>query len=305
MISRNSAKTIADAYYSNFIHFHRGTRVYSGRFTTDLHSLYDFLYVNDFEAWLLNAFNSLSSTNTRDLIDFILRIHTGESLSVATPQWNWQQRQTLGQRILKELAECLIRKQLSSDPDFQSSEDSAKRSVAIMQRTLELDGYIFRDNILWIPEESVVNEAEEQGVLESLMNSLGLPDVPTLKHHLELSATDYQASHWDNSISNSRKVLDGVLTQVAIRYSDISGDSGLSSKELERAFAVRDYLEQIKLLEKKEKEAIASVYALLSDTGGHPYIAERDQARLMRHLSLTLSQFVLLRLEGIIHARTK
>ena len=45
-----------------------------------------------------------------------------------------------------------------------------------------------------------------------------------------------------------------------------------------------------KILEKKEKEAIAKVYGLLSDTGSHPYIADRDQARLMRHLSLTFSQ---------------
>ena len=38
----------------------------------------------------------------------------------------------------------------------------------------------------------------------------------------------------------------------------------------------------------------------MSDTGGHPYMAAKDQARLMRHLALTFSQFVLLRLEGYI-----
>ena len=66
--------------------------------------------------------------------------------------------------------------------------------------------------------------------------------------------------------------------------------------------AVRDYLERQSLLEAKEKQAIASVYGLLSNTGGHPYMAEQDQARLMRHLALTFSQFVMLRLMGCFHA---
>ena len=51
--------------------------------------------------------------------------------------------------------------------------------------------------------------------------------------------------------------------------------------------------------ETEEKEAIAKIYGFLSETGGHPYIANQDQARLMRHLALTFSQFVLLRLEGV------
>jgi hypothetical protein len=35
----------------------------------------------------------------------------------------------------------------------------------------------------------------------------------------------------------------------------------------------------------------------------HPFIARQDQARLMRNLSLTFSQFVLLRLEGAIRVK--
>ena len=54
------------------------------------------------------------------------------------------------------------------------------------------------------------------------------------------------------------------------------------------------------LIEKKEREAIDKVYGLLSHTGGHPYMAEGDQARLLRQLSLVLTQFALLRLEGAL-----
>lgn len=304
MISRKSTKTIADAYNSHFTYYYRPSTSRPGSYHVSRESLYDFLYVNNFEPWLLNNITAIIILDSRSFIEFILKIHTGESSVNATPEWTWPNRQVLGQRILKDLAECLIRQRLT-DPDFELHKDKDKNAVDLMQRTLELDGYIYRDNILWVPEETVIKEAEEQGVLESLMTSLGLPDIPTLKHHLELSATDYQGSQWDNSISNSRKVLDGVLTQTAIRFTSISGDVGLSLKEVERPFAVRDYLERVGILEKKEKEAIASAYSLMSETGGHPYIAQQDQARLMRHLALTFSQFVLLRLEGFVRERNK
>jgi hypothetical protein len=304
MISRKSTKTIADAYASHFTHYYRVSTLYPATYKVSHESLYDFLYVNNFEAWLLNAISSISITNSRGLIEFILKIHTGESSFSATLEWSWPNRQALGQRILKDLAECLIRQRLT-DPDFELHTDKDKNTVDLMQRTLELDGYIYRDNFLWVPEESVIEEAEEQGVLENLMTSLKLSDIPTLKHHLELSVIDYQESHWDDSISNSRKVLEGVLSQAAARHIIIMDVKGLPQKLLERAIDVRDYLERAKILEKKEKEALSSIYGLLSDTGGHPYIAGRDQARLMRHLSLTFCQFVLLRLDGFIRSMAK
>ena len=99
-------------------------------------------------------------------------------------------------------------------------------------------------------------------------------------------------------ISNSRKVLEAVLQQIAAVHSEKRG-APLKAEVLERAARVRDYLEEAKILGKKEKDAIASIYGLLSETGGHPHIAHRDQARLMRHLALTFSQFVLLRFQGL------
>jgi hypothetical protein len=74
--------------------------------------------------------------------------------------------------------------------------------------------------------------------------------------------------------------------------------SPLSQSMYEKPVLVREYLENEGLLEKKETEAISKVYGLLSHTGNHPYMAERDQARLLRHLALTFSQFVILRLQG-------
>ena len=63
---------------------------------------------------------------------------------------------------------------------------------------------------------------------------------------------------------------------------------------------MRQYLERQGIFERKERESIDKLYGLLSETGAHPYMAESDQARLLRQLSLTLSQFVLLRLEAAL-----
>jgi hypothetical protein len=132
-------------------------------------------------------------------------------------------------------------------------------------------------------------------VLHDLVARATLADPKTILHHLELSASHYTAQRWDDSIANSRKVLEAILQQVAQKRSSLPGQPPLTKSELERPVAVRDYLESVSLLDRKEKDAISRCYALLSETGGHPHIAERDQARLMRHLALTFSQFVLLR----------
>lgn len=88
------------------------------------------------------------------------------------------------------------------------------------------------------------------------------------------------------------------MQEVASKYFLSHHGTALDERVIKSPVQVRDYLERENLLETKEKEAIAKVYGLLSHTGGHPYMAESDQARLLRHLALTFSQFVMLRLKG-------
>ena len=106
------------------------------------------------------------------------------------------------------------------------------------------------------------------------------------------------AGDWDDSISNSRKFLECVLREEPNKYSIYNRDIPLGKKKYEKNSAVLQYLEDNGLLEFKEKKAILIRYQPLSDTGSHPYIAADDQARLLRHLALTLSQFIMLRLQG-------
>ncbi len=294
MISRLSAKSIADAYYSHFTYRNKeGVIIYNRE------ALYDFLFVNNFDALFLNRIKNFSIIEDRRLKEFIMQLHTGESVIAISNGLNLQESQFIGQEVLIELAECLIRERLSN-PDFEKYDDKDKKAVDFMQKCLELDGYIYSNGVLLVSEEGLIEETEESGVLEKLMISVGLKDITILKHHLDLSVTHYQESNWDDSISNSRKVLEGVLAQVADRFNEYFFGGPLDERELAKPAYIREYLENQGLIEKIEKDTITQIYGLLSHTGAHPYMAERDQARLMRHLALTFSQFILLRLEGVL-----
>jgi hypothetical protein len=93
-----------------------------------------------------------------------------------------------------------------------------------------------------------------------------------------------------------------VLQEVAATHAEKSDTGSLDKSVKEWPARVRDYLEKVGLLETKEKEALATAYGLMSHTGNHPYMAANDQARLLRHLALTFSQFVMLRLRGNLGA---
>lgn len=90
------------------------------------------------------------------------------------------------------------------------------------------------------------------------------------------------------------------MREIAKKHSQKCKSKALDISIYKSPLKVRNYLEEEGLLEKKETEAIAKIYGLLSDTGSHPYMADNDQARLLRQLSLTSSQFVMLRFEGYL-----
>lgn len=294
MISRASAKAIADAYHSSFTSWSHpyGSRRSSAQFKFHGDELYDFLYVNNFDAWFLNAAKGTYPHHERQLREFIQKLHTGES--VAANDWSWKQRQSLGQRVLADLAAALIGQSLKNPPPNDRKEGTA---IDAMQRALELDGYVYRNGVLLIPEETVLDEQEEEGVLQTLFSECRLNQRDVFDHHLGLSSEHYRNGKWDDSIANSRKVLEVVLQESAATFGARRSDA-LSAGDLDRPVKVRDYLEQVGILAQKEKEAVSKIYGLLSDTGGHPYIAQQDQARLMRHYALTTAQFTLLRLKG-------
>ena len=266
-------------------------------YTVDTVALYDFLYDHDYSAWLCNKARGIKSySDTRPLIDFIMRLHTGETQYHTTQNWSSEERERLGQRYLVDLAEDVLNYWNADCSDGRKKESS--EPVETLLRCLELDGYVYENERLLTPEEDILDVQEQVGVLESLYTSLRLNNKETAIHHLQLSEEHYLAERWDDSIANSRKFLECVLQEVAAVHSLRVSGSPLPDATYTRPVRVRDYLEREGLFETKEKQAVAAVYGLLSHTGGHPYMAQSDQARLLRHLALTLSQFAMLRLRG-------
>jgi hypothetical protein len=267
----------------------------SGRnphYTINTHGLYDFLFEHDYPAWLCNSARSLTTafSGTRLLKDWVMKLHTGETQAAATTSWSWPHREKLGQELLQDLAEDI----LAALAKAGHLSEAEKECVSTLKALLELSGYVFKGSTLLAPEADVLDAKEEAGVLESLWSDVGLRSRDVALHHLALSEEHYIAQRWDDSISNSRKFLELALREVAALHGSRKAPA-LAVDQLDRPVAVRDYLERAGLLEAKEKQAITATYGLLSHTGGHPYMAENDQARLLRHLALTFAQFVLLR----------
>jgi len=310
MISRKTALLLAEIITKVFSYtfnssslFHDSQSKRNYAINTD--DLYDYLFENNYEAWFCNlakvksGYSEKFSHATRNLKEFVLKLHTGETQASATPQWTWEQRQKLGQQYLENLAEDILN---SWYTDWSQKQDYAKpidqNSIELLSRNLELDGYIYRDSRLLAPEKDVLDVDAETGLLKYLFTSLALANSDTAFHHLSLSAEHYENGNWDDSISNSRKFFECILQETVSLHSQTIKKSPLPLSTLEKSVLVREYLEREGLLETKETEAVAKVYGLLSHTGSHPYMAEKDQARLLRHLALTFSQFVLLRLQG-------
>lgn len=187
--------------------------------------------------------------------------------------------------------------------DWDHLEDVFEKSTLIfeiedLKASLELDGFTFLESRLLVPERDVLDIQEEIGVLESLYLSLGLNNKDIAFHHLALSEEHYLNMKWDDSISNSRKFFESVLRETASTFNWKVKEESLPESIYKKPIEIRKYLEQIGLINSKENGALASIYGLLSETGGHPHMAIKDQARLLRQLALTLSQFVMLRLQG-------
>lgn len=293
MISRRTTKALSKVLLDAFTHLSGSSYFLSKE------SFYDFLFLHDFEPWFCNVASKPHGYN--EFRGFILKLHTGESIAESTKDWSWEKRRSLGQKLIKRLAECYLSRPQSEFHPYSLSDYYEKKYRGArdeLLRSLELDGYTFRENKLFYSERDVLDHEEEKGILEALYGSLRLGRRDEADHFLDLSEKHFLESRWGDSVANSRKFLECVLMEAAFAHARAVPGTDPPAKAAERPAEVRDYLEEQGLIDAKERDAISKVYGLLSHTGAHPYMAEKDQARLLRQLSLTLAQFVMLRLQG-------
>jgi hypothetical protein len=301
MISRKAARLLAETYTLMFSKVTTGQTIrgpYKNfRLLND--DLRDFLYDEEYPDWILYILNcSTNVANSRILKDRIMVFHTGEVFALFKNPYtdvSLEEKQAAGQTFLRKLAQSIL-----SISETKTLRDKVTKPLNTLKAQLELDGYVYKNGKLYESEASVIDEQEERIYLEKLANESKLADPDVIKHHLKLSEQHFLERNWDDSISNSRKVLDAILKQITqalyLKVENTPAPPGL----LKNAKQTREYLERQSIVTTIERESLDKNYGLLSVTGGHPYIAEKDQARLMRHLALTFSQFVLLRYQGYL-----
>jgi len=263
--------------------------------------LYDFLFVCGYSPWFCNSVTGLGSP--RQVKEHFMRLHTGETQAAATPNWEWADRQKLGQEYLGDLARDILHHHNSGKTRYRSTlnrNSKEKWPEQVLLESLELDGYVYRGFRLIAPESDILDTQEEGGVLATLFNDLQLDNWPTAQHCLNLSEEHWLNGKWDDCISNARRFMECTLQEAAATHSLRIKKSKLAQNTYERPVEVRRHLGNEGLLEEREVRTIAEVYGLLSNVGSHPNIARKDQARLLRQVALIFSHFVMLRLKDCL-----
>ncbi|WP_164073697.1 hypothetical protein [Stenotrophomonas maltophilia] len=295
MISRSCSVALAAAYTSRFSGKTRRPGSYGGyKEEVFKHELYDFLYEREYDAWFCNLARQVISV--RGLKDFWLRIHTGESLMSATAQWTWDARRKLGQRLLLDLGKDHLNWYEANKND-KWMDDSHRRRAEELLRRLQLDGYVYYNGNLYRQQDDVLNVEQERSILKELYDRAGLGRREDAFKFLELAEGHFVDGKWSDSIGNVRKFFELTMSEGA-RVIVTKKNLAESLVKFDSPVSVRMFLESAGIFERKERETVDKLYGLLSETGAHPYMAESDQARLLRQLSLTMSQFALLRLRA-------
>ncbi len=295
LISRHTTNIIARLYRVKFTI--AATTANPPRY--NYKAAYDYFFAQEFEQWFCNAIENVGGLI--ELERFIQRLHTGESLLDRDLGENDSDREAAGQQYLTRLANSYLITDWTItriEPDWETAYrrvTTDNKNAPRLLSSLELDGYTFTHNRLHQSEANILDIEEEKGVLQALYAELALQEQTMAFEFLSLSEDHYLSGKWSDSIANSRKFLEQSAKESARKWMQ-SGGSPLSESNLNRAVEVRKYLQQEGVLELKEVEALNSVYQLLSNTGSHPYLADKEQARLLRQLGLTLSHFIMLRL---------
>lgn len=268
--------------------------------TTKLHK---FLYFYNFPAWFCNACRNIPQLivppASSDLYGFIAKLHTGESFIEVAPEWTETEREQNGQALLLLLVQAM----LSWFCAEREKSLTANRSTSLtrLQRSVELDGYVLSNSRLLQSESEVVNTSHEANTLVSLYTSLALANREVALHHLHRSEEHYVADKYDDAISNARKFYEVVEKEVARDHSRRIGGSPIKEATLKNSRDIREYLKRHNLIDEKEQRVLINVSDLLSDKGGHAYVAEKEEARLLRIMALTLAQFILNRYSNMVN----
>jgi hypothetical protein len=274
--------------------------------------VYDFLFEHEFESAFCNAAETACHGGEREFEEFILKLHTGESVTDYKSKIPLEVAEIEGQVQLRKLANALLTefklgaKASAFGRSLESTRHAIRKpAVDALESALELDGYSYKDGRLWHRESAPVDSEKQKGLLSGLARELTLANVDVLEHHLKRADECYEAGQWDDCSSNARKALECVLQEAAAKWSlEIEGIQ-LPGNTYTSARLVREYLQKRGIITEKEMDAMRANYGLMSDLGSHPNIGKRDEARMLRQIALVLAEYALVTLRTSIEARRK
>jgi hypothetical protein len=273
--------------------------------------VYDFCFAHDFEPLFCNAIKYAASQGTREFQEFILKLHTGESVMVLRAR-AVDSPELEGQVFLRNFAQAILadfQQALNSYNDpanatfkelIRASLSRRNKSVDALKAALELDGYAWADGHLIHRESAPVDAEKHRELLVVLARDLSLSKLDVLGHTLKLSEDAYQNGRWEDCVGNARKAMELAFQECAALWSRKVLAQELDAEVYKWAGKVRDFLAAQGLLSADERKAAAASYGLFSGLGNHPNIAHNDQARMSRQIALILAEFVMLRTAGAL-----
>jgi hypothetical protein len=137
---------------------------------------------------------------------------------------------------------------------------------------------------------------QDKGRVHTFLKRLGFSQllIESLNEAERLYRTAATPFELKSSMGHLRSFLESLHLQACAAVSKKLGGSQ-PSKWGETLLYLRDH----DLLTLKEEQFVAQFYALMSDTGVHPLVAEREYARLMRNMSIEYGLLLLTKLDKL------
>jgi hypothetical protein len=137
---------------------------------------------------------------------------------------------------------------------------------------------------------------EDKNRVRSFLERLGFPQL--LIDSLNEAETLYRATATPFELKSSMGHLRSFLEQLHLQACSAANKKFGESLPSTWGAALK-YLRDHDVLTIKEEQFAAQFYTLLSDTGVHPLVAEREYARLMRNMSIEYGLLLLTKLDKL------
>ena len=289
MISRKTTLLIADAISEVFTETKHGVkfderspfgRRRSGTRTetkTLSEELRDFLFEYDADGYTVNQLNKTYGKTT--LKESILNMATGRFYHSYQPS----SYKTKGQEDLKAIATGIL-----------SNKEMFKSYVVELENLLRMDGYIFEDDSLY----SINTDVHDKfSIIEVKYKQLGLNKEVEFNTFYKNMNNHFETSKWTDAIHNSRQLCEIALSECAKKYSaNVIKDNQINGTE--QPVKIRLYLESNNFFSDEESKIVQYFYNYISNNGGHPKLAVKEQADFSRVIAINICLYALNRLES-------